>query len=744
MPASRRFHPFSGPLGAGVALLAAGSAAAQSLPSSDAQDWSLCRPNAMLEFFVPDLPRDVVRETAPTDFDADSITIVDRARYRLEGDVIVNRADQRLATKVLSYDHEKQFLEAEGEVRYQDQDILVAADRAQSKLDVDESTLEGVQYQLLSARGNGRAQRAFLKGDAKTELDQVTYSTCDPQQRDWEIVAREIELDHEQGFGTARGMRVKFKDATLLALPWATFPIDDRRRSGFLYPQLGGSNNGGFDLLVPYYLNLAPNYDATLVPRIITDRGLMLGGEFRYLFGQHRGDFSASWLPGDDRADRDRWSYRLDHAGTLSRHFYVVADINRVSDDRYFEDFGDSLSASATSLLPSSTYLYGRGSWWNMSFGGDDIEVTDPRVPPQAEPYRRLPRLTFEAEKPVLDWLALGMRSELVQFDKDDAVSGARYDVQPFVAFPIERAAFFVRPEIAWRSTSYALDDVAPGADDSPSRTTPIASLDAGLFFDRFGEMFGKRVRQTLEPRLYYLHVPYEDQDDLPVFDTQELTFSFAQLFRPNRFSGADRQMDADNLTLALTTRVLDEANGDELVRASIGQVRYFDDQRVQLPGAAPTDYSRSAFAAEVDFRLGERWRVALGQQYDPEDSETDLSAIRVQHRFGERGVANFAYRFRRDFIEQVDASTAFPVSERVRLIARLNYSLRDERTLEALAGVEFESCCYAFRVLGRHYVRNVEGESSNALFLELELKGLGSLGRRSEDFLRRAILGYR
>lgn len=731
---ARRFHRQL--LAATLVALPAGAALA------DPPDYGLCKANSLLGFWVPGLRTDVPRETAPTDFESSTVTVVKESSYVLEGDVVATRADQRLAADRVTYDQPSSHLVAEGDVRYQDKDLLLAATKADARMDTDVTQLDDVRYQLLAARGNGVATSAKRTGDARTDLEAVTYSTCDPDRRDWEIAARSIELDHANGVGKARGMRVRFKDTTILALPYATFPIDDRRRSGFLYPQLGGSNDDGFDLLVPYYLDLAPNYDATLVPRIITQRGLMLGGEFRYLFGGHRGELAGNWLPDDDEANGlDRWAYRFDHSSYLSPNFNFIADINRVSDDRYFEDFGDSLTAAATSLLPSSAYLNGRGTWWSLSFGGDDIEVTDPRVAPQSEPYERLPRFALEAEYPVTDWFAAGLRTELVRFHKDGALEGDRYDVEPFVAFPIERAAWFVRPEFAYRSTRYELDrDV----DGSPTRNLPITSLDAGMFFDRPATFFGRAMRQTLEPRLYYLNVPYENQDDLPIFDTQELTFSFAQLFRPNRFSGADRQVDADNLTLAVTTRLFDDANGDELLRASLGEIWYFDDQQVQLPGVPPRDDARSAWAGELDFRLADEWRLAVSQQYDPERDRTDLSAIRLQRLLGERGVVNLSYRYRRDFLEQVDASTAFPLNERVRLVGRVNYSLRDDKTLEAFAGVEWDNCCYAFRILGRHYVRNIEGDSANALFLELELKGIGALGRRTGNFLQRAILGYR
>jgi LPS-assembly protein len=752
----------------------------------------LCRADAYLDGYRDDLPRDGDRASAPTELRAEALSALKAGDYDLTGAAEARRADQRLAADRLQYRSEAQTALAEGNVRYQDRGLFVAAERADADLGKDTTTLTTTRYQLIGGggddggmptRGNGTAAQARVEGGSGkqvTHLQDVSFSTCDPGDRDWEITAREMTLDQASGEGQARGMRLRFKDTTLFALPYATFPIDDRRRSGFLLPSIGGGNNGGFDLLLPYYLNLAPNYDATLAPRIVSDRGLMAGGEFRWLTPSQRGEFSGAWMPNDREADRSRFSYSFKHVASLSPNFFVVSDINRVSDTRYFEDFGDSLSAAATSLLPSTAYLYGRGAWWNLSFGGDDIEVTDPRIGAAAEPYRRLPRLTLDLDYPLAEHVRLGLRSEAVSFDKDDylddagqrvdPVTGQRYDLQPYVAFPFERAWGYLRPELAWRETRYSLDGIRG---DSRSRGQSIASLDAGLYFDRPLTLFGSALRQTLEPRLYYLRVPYRDQSNLPLFDTQELTFSFAQLFRPNRFTGADRQMDANQLTLAVSTRLLEDGDNSDWLRASLGRIQYFDDRRVDLatvcccpdpadfllgclrnpvPGQRPVgspsfggqDDSASAWAAEIELRPSDGWRLAVSQYYDSDDRRTDLSSVRIQHQFGPRGVANLSYRFRRDLLEQVDASTAFPLNDKVRLIARWNYSLRDERTLEALAGLEWGDCCYSLRLLGRHYVRNVQGDTANALFVELELKGLGSLGRRSEDFLRRAILGYR
>lgn len=719
----------------------------------DPATWALCAPNALFDFHRSDVPREGDRETSGTELSAERFDVSDRKVYTLDGSVEIRRADQFLAADSLRYDTAAGRYEAEGNVHYQDRGLLLGADRAEGELAEDRSTLQQVRYQLLEARGNGEADTAVVQGEVSV-LDRVTYTTCDPGSSGWQLRATLVELDQAEGIGTARNATLRLGPVPILYLPYASFPIDERRRTGFLFPSIGSSQDSGIDVSAPYYINLAPNYDLTLTPRLLAKRGAMLASEFRYLTPNHRGEISGTWLPNDDRTGDDRSSFGFQHYGRLGPLWNVRANINTVSDDRYFEDFGDSLTAASTSLLESTAGLYGRGRYWSASISAQDWTITDPFLPDGLEPFRRLPRLLYSYDRPLQDWFVAGVRAETVVFDHDDRPGATRYDLYPYVAFPVERAAWYLRPQLAYRYTGYDLDAeyLERFESRSPSRGTPIASLDAGMIFERQARLFGHGMLQTLEPRLYYLRVPYENQDDLPLFDTQELTFGFAQLFRSNRFSGADRQMDANQATFALTTRLLEESSGRERLSASIGQIRYFDPQRVRLPGVAYTDPAGSALVGDVELVLSDRWRVGVSQQWDPEDELSDLSALRAQYRWGGAGVFNFAYRFRRETatalgnavaLEQVDASFVAPISERWRLVGRWNYSLLDESTLEALAGFEWESCCLAARVLTRHYVRNREGERNNGIYIELELKGLATLGRKSGELLERAILGY-
>lgn len=726
-----------------AAILGLPTAAASDL-RLDPSNWILCGTDPLLPFFRADLPRDGARDGVPAEVSAVRFNVLEQQRYVLDGDVELLRLDQFLRAPRLTYDHDAQSYVAEGPLEYQDRDLLLSAARAEGNLARDESTLDDVRYALIDLRGNGQARQIARRGETSA-LRELTYSTCPPADRRWELKAGTLDIDHAEGVGRATRVSVRVGRVPLLYLPYASFPIDDRRRSGFLYPRLGYDANAGIDLALPYYWNIAPNYDATVTTRLIGQRGVMLGGEFRYLFERHRGELSGSWMPDDDLAGRDRGSFTYRHNGRLSQNWIVQADLNHVSDPRYFEDFGDSLAARSASLLESRALLRGRGQFWNAMVALQRWEITDPFLPDSAEPYRRLPRAVFGWDQPFGEFLNVGLRSEAVAFDHDTLASGQRLDLYPYLRFGYERAGGFLRSELGYRYTGYHLDrdfrSQLPGS--SPDRALPVFSLDSGLVFERPASLFGHAVSQTLEPRLFYLRVPYEDQSDIPVFDTRALDFSFPQLFRTNRFSGADRQSDANQLTVALSTRFYEDDSGRERLSASLGRVFYFDPPRVELPGVPVLDRDGSAYVGELAVALSQRWSLALGHQYDPETRRSELSTVRAGYRTQRGDLANIAYRYRRNLLEQIDTSFIVPINDRWRLIGRWNYSLVDSTSVEALGGFEWNDCCIALRVLARHYVRNREGEKNNALFFELELKGLGSFGRSADDYLERAILGY-
>lgn len=706
--------------------------------------WERCPAASTLPLYRPLDAAPPKREGASTDISAEHLDVSKQDVTVLTGKVELQRADQWLGTDKLTFEHDTERFATEGPVTYQDRSLRLLAEKAEGDQKADELRLRGVQYQFNGEAGNGRADDVLLRGQEGT-LSGGTYSTCPPDQRQWEFAASRIVVDQQSGMGTARNATLRVGGVPLLWLPWIAFPTDDRRRTGLLAPTLGYDDRNGFEYEQPIYLNLAPNYDATLQPRWLAERGLMLGGEFRYLGRSRAGTLEASWLPDDDLAHRDRGLARWRHFETFSPHWYFAADLNHVSDDEYFADFGDSLATTSISLVESSLGLYGRGLGWSASLTAQDWQIASPLLLEGSEPYRRLPTARAQWMRPFANWLELGVDAEAVRFQGAGRDGGNRVDLRPFVRLPFGGAAWFATPQLAWRYTAYSLDDslVPPGGDDAPSRSLPVMSLDMGAFFERGFELGGGSYRQTLEPRLYYLNVPYRDQDGLPLFDTQPLTFSWPGLFRDNRFGGADRQGDADQVTLALTSRVLDAGDGRELLSVGLGRIHYFEAPRVTVPGAPPLSDDGSAWVAEANLSISPRWSLGLAQQWDPDSERTTLSAVRSQWRFGETGVLNAAYRYRAGLLEQTDLSFALPLRANWRLLGRWNYSLRDNQSLEALAGVEWKSCCVAVRVLGRRYVREFSGEQNTGIYLELELNGVGSFGRSTARLLDDAILDY-
>ena len=740
MRPSHRLLPLC--IAAGLCAGHAGQALAQDAEAPPT--WLGCSAADAIPAFRPLPPAPAPGAEVETAITGDRLDAKEAATSRLSGGVELTRGQQWLATRELTFDHATGRYVADGDVRYQDPRMRFTAVRAEGHPDDGEHTLFDLRYQLVERRGNGSAGEAWMRGEEGVLRD-ATYTTCEPVDPDWTLRASRIDLDQEAGLGSARNAVLRVGSVPVLYVPYMTFPIDDRRRSGFLYPGLGWSSNTGIDFQLPYYLNLAPNYDATITARVLGKRGVMVGGEFRYLTERSRGVVDGAWLENDSVDGLDRGYFALSDTTRLSRNWYTRVSIYRVSDDRYFEDFGDGQDGTSVSLLESSAGVFGRGLGWTASLTAQDFQITDPLLPADAEPFRRLPRARFDIERS-LGPVDLGLRSEAVAFDHDVRAGGQRLDLKPFIALPLEGAAWFLRPQLAWRWTGYALDrDLADslGGDDAPSRSVPITSVDAGLFFERDVTWKGRDLVQTLEPRLFLLDVPYRAQDDLPVFDTQPLTFTWSQLFRDNVYTGPDRQADARQATLALGSRVFSQATGEELLSLGLGRIHYFDPPRVALPGEAARSDDGSPWVGEVTLRVDDRWSVGVTQQWNEETSRTDLSSARVQYRFHDTGVVNLAYRYRADQLEQSDVSFVYPVNDAWRVVGRMNYSLRDDQTLEALGGVEWSDCCIAVRALVRRYVRNVEGESDNALYLEIELKGLGSAGRDMAPVLQRAILGY-
>ncbi|KAF1697058.1 LPS-assembly protein LptD [Pseudoxanthomonas daejeonensis] len=711
-------------------------------------NWALCPAGDVIPPFneaPPSAqPGDPARDQQPTVIEGDQQSGT-RTTPQIQGNVALTRGDQFLGTDEIRMDTETGDYMARGNVRYQDSGIRIVADRAEGNQNTDIHTISDIQYQLVDRRGNGGADSIRLTGPLG-RMQRSTYSTCDPSQQLWELRAQQIDVDSDEGFGVARNAVLRLGNIPFLYVPWFKFPIDDRRQTGLLYPAVSMSSRNGFDYRQPIYLNLAPNYDMTLMPRWMSKRGLMLDSEFRYLYEGGRGVVNAAYMPNDDLRDRDRGRFLFSGYHNIDEHWQARANLGWVSDTRYVEDFANRLAGISASYLQSTAGIYGVGAYWTAGAMAEHFQLTDYTLTDDNLPYSRLPRVYVNWERPLGQWLDAGVWAEAVHFQHSERPGGSRFDVKPYIAARIGGPAWYVNPTLAWRYTSYQLDDDLAqtlGGDTSPARSMPITTLDAGMYFDRDTTVGDTDYLHTLEPRLFYLNAPYREQDGLPLFDTRPFTFSWGQLFRDNRYSGADRQTDANQLTVALSTRLIRQADGREKLSASIGQIRYFEDSRVVAPGELPVEEGKSAWVADGNYAINDRWNLGASYQWDPKFRREDLASVRARYLWPGDGVVNVGYRYRRDLLEQADFNFLYPINPVWSVVGRYYYSIDDDKLLEAVAGVQWDSCCLAVRALARRYVRNREGELDNSIQFEFVLKGLGSAGQDTERTLRRAILGY-
>jgi LPS-assembly protein len=707
-------------------------------------------------------PGDIVDKSLFGDLDSDASEAIqfeagsiearlgDSPTAALTGGVRVRRGDRLAEADSANYDPHSMSLALEGGVRYEDPNTQITSNSAEFSYSSGHIRFEGAEFRLQDGGARGAASALEINQQGRLELDDVSYTTCPPGSNDWLMKARDIDLDTEDGVGTARNVTLRFQGIPILYSPYLSFPIGDARKSGILTPEFGSAGRSGRALSVPYYWNIAPNYDATFTPRILTDRGLQLKSEFRYLKNGHDGVLRFDYLPNDDEyipdddeTNEDRYLLDIKHRTFFSRAGRVLVDIRDVSDRSYFEDLGGSLSSSSITQLNRSVQYDIHGEHLSVLGRFQGFQTLDEAIQPEDQPYRRVPQILVTGYWPnnALG-LSYGFDGELVNFDRDVGVTGWRLAAAPQIELPIERPGWFITPSVILQYTSYELENVAPGQATNPSRTLPIASLDTGLFLERDIRSAPGRI-QTLEPRVLYVHIPHREQSDLPVFDTIVPDLNLVQLFRKNRFLGVDRIADTDQVSIGITSRILNVSTGQELVSATIGQTLYLSEQVVNLPSQSMAIADSSDYIAEVRFFLYENWNFDLGYQWGTGGSGATQSQARIQYRPQTNKILNLSYRFRRDSIEQGDVSLSWPVAKSWNVVGRYNYSFRDKEALEEFVGIEYESCCWGLRLVTRRFISTRDGTRDTSIGIQLVLKGMTSLGTKADRLLEHGILGY-
>jgi LPS-assembly protein len=679
---------------------------------------------------------------ADIDLSMDSLEATKESLWLLNGNVGIKQGDRQLKTTDATFDPQTQDFTTDHPVEYTDPSMRVQGKSAQFN-PAGEAAFEDAQFELHAQGARGEAKRISLSSDGELDLKEVRYTTCPLGREDWLFKASDIDIDRSSGIGTGRSVRLDFKGVPILYAPFISFPVGVERKSGFLFPTFGTSTSSGTALGVPWYWNIAPNYDATLLPTYYSRRGLRLDTEFRYLTPAGHGDVTADYLPDDLRFGGSRNLVRWVDQSDFSDHWRLNVDAANVSDNRWFEDFGLGPEATSITYLDRIANLSYLSDDWFASLRTQNFQTIDTTIADADRPYTLLPQLAVRALLPEQPFgLSFALDGEFSNFYRNAGTTGMRLDVEPQVRMPLRGSGIYLEPAASWRYTTYSLQDVQPGQDRTPTRSLPILSLDGGMTFERPSGSHDQRL-QTLEPRFMYLYVPYHNQDNIPDFDTGAADLNLVQLFRTNRYVGADRVSDANQVSIGVTSRLLDAATGQQFIAATIGQAYYFAEPRVTLPGEPLNDRQSSDVIAELELKAYRNWNVRMGVQWDPGDSRSERSDVHFQYQPAPERVVNVGYRFRRDSIEQVDGSVAWPVGKNWSAYGRMVYSLEDGKALDQFAGFEYRACCWRLRAVARRYVRTRDGATDDSFLLQLELNGLSSVGVGADAFLERSIQGY-
>lgn len=740
---------------------------------------------------------------APTELNAESgLSQVNQDEISIEGNVTVRQGYRTVQNdQTTEINRAENTMLMKGNVEFREPGMLILGESAFIDSDDDTNKIETAQYVIHDFGAHGNAGSIVYNSDSGlVVIDNGEFSRCEPEDPFWKLSASNITLDQAAGRGYATDVSLRIKDVPVFYYPFTMpFPLGEQRSSGFLAPSTGSTRSGGFDFELPYYLNLAPNYDATISPRVVSDRGVMLSTEFRYLADWSMNTLNTSYLGGDKLFDaataniqgsdspttENRWFIGFEHQGAIGEHWTTYVDYNAVSDEDYFFDLGSNgLNVFSRSHLNRQGRLNFNSDYFRAGINVQRVQVIDPFINAVNinTPYDILPQLNFDTGYELPLGFSVKLRGQLTSFDRnlDEAslsltqlangalVTGDRTNLEPEISWAIETPGWFLRANGKYNFSQYSLENQAVGTLEDPDIGVGTVSVDAGLVFER--QLAGGSGTQTLEPRLYYLYSEFEDQSMLPLFDTAELNFSFNQLFRNDRFSGGDRVGDADQITAAITSRILDK-NGKEQARASLGQITYFEDRRVSLSNPLINFASRyspvastSSFVGEVGLSFAENWQLNTDVQWNQDSESVDEGSFQLRYQRDNDHLFNVAYRLRSLVntptfilptgidarIKQTDVSGVWPVSANWKVLGRWNYDHSNGRNLDAFAGVEWSNCCATIRVIGREWVDQDELfianiEPNQAIFVQFTLNGLGNLtGGGLSNLLSDGIWGFR
>ncbi len=747
------------------------------------------------DFLLSDADRSL-REKSPLEITSERAELVHAESSNYVGSAELVRADQRLYGDFVTHNGKSGVINAKGEVIYREKGLAFSGDTAFMDLNSDEGVLRNSQFILETVPARGTSRITHIDSKTKSRYETATYTTCPPGNQDWLLHSSNVTIDKDTGKGTAKNAWLEFKGVPFLYTPWMSFPVDDRRKSGFLTPYFGYSKLNGFDVTLPYYLNLAPNYDLTLLPRYLAKRGELLRADFRYLTEYGTGRVFIDIMPWDSIEQKSRGQVGWINQSRFTDKLTSQIDLHLVTDNQYIRQLGNLLAISNSTFLRSfATLNYSPGELFGGTYSAsllvDYYQSLDPSIGDNFLPYRRMPQLNLYYNREIGGTgLQFQNALEMTRFDQQYLVNGERLNMRPRLFYPFRDVAGYITPSLSLQHTDYWLQNTGPYASNNFSRTAPIFSVDSGAYFENEFDLFDSPMQQTIEPRLFYLFVPkvnqpYEYNALVGTkgellgyqglnFDSAEYDFNFYQLFRENRFAGVDRLSDANNITPALTTRLISQNSGLDRLKLSVGKVFYITQPKVVLSpiNTPPPPTYKDNIVGEVSSMFSEHWSFRGTGQWNPKFDRVDRGQVMLQYNNFNNHLLNLSYRYRRDpydgytppypynpntprTINQTDVSTRLPIGWGWFAIGRWQYDLATQITVQAMAGFEKETCCWRFSLLGLRYANGVTSNTgpvitanditmNNAVYFQFELKGLGRFGDQIDNLLLQNFSGYR
>ena len=727
----------------------------------------------------------LARKKAPIDIQSDYFELIDNEVTNFTGSAEMVKADQKLWGDYITRNLKTNAVNVHGNVTYQDKGFMLSSDSGFMDGEADRGVFRNSQFILPAIPGRGTSRLTNIDSNTLSRYENFSYTTCPVGNQDWVLHASKVKINKETGRGSAQDAWFEFMDVPFLWTPYMDFPTDKRRASGFLSPNIGVTQVSGADLSIPYYFNLAPNYDYTAQPRYLTKRGFMLRNELRYMDETSRTRLRGDILPYDDETKTTRGQVSLMDDTRFSENVTAHVDANWVSDYNYLNQLGSALNTVNYLNVPSIASVNYASPWGSVSGVANYFQTIDPSIPKSQYPYFYLPKIEHNVGQEIADTgLMLSNQTQVsyIQANSNERTTGQRFLIRPKLTYPMENSAGFVRPSATLAFNQYSLQNteywteqqkalgVTTNGNSSQNYTVPIFSIDSGTYFDRDLEIGDTPMQHTIEPRLFYVYIPTVNQNNIPVFDTTQYDFTYYQLFRENRFAGYDRVGDANDLTAAVTSRLIDHETGIERIRATLGNIAYFQDRQVTPAGLAPDTYQQSFSNIIGDFygAITNDWSLYSAGQYNPSFNQIDRGQIGLQYNNKQNHILNLAYRYRRNqytnnctpttstslytnssgCLNLTDVSLRLPLLAGWYAIGRWQYSFLDDVTTESFAGFERETCCWRFALIGRRYLNTINSDgtaqSNNAVFLQIELKGMTSLNQDVDKFLERSITGFR